>query len=141
MRIRPLGTGDYEALATLWQDSGLPHKPSGRESYEAIAAQLAITPDLLLGAWEGDRLVGAIVGTTDGRKGWLNRLAVHPDRQRRGIGRALVEAAEAALRERGLGIIGVLVEGDNPDSLAFFQALGYRLLDIRYLSKREGPEV
>jgi ribosomal protein S18 acetylase RimI-like enzyme len=141
MRIRPMKAEDYDALIELWNAAGLPYKPRGRESREAIEAQIAATPDLLLGAWEGERLVGAVIGSTDGRKGWINRLAVHPDRRRRGYGKALVAATEAALRERGLRIIAVLVEEDNGESLEFFEALGYEVLPIRYLTKRDGPHV
>ena len=141
MHIRPMKAEDYDALIELWNAAGLPYKPRGRESREAIEAQIAATPDLLLGAWEGGRLVGAVIGSTDGRKGWINRLAVHPDRRRRGYGKALVAATEAALRERGLRIIAVLVEEDNGESLEFFEALGYEVLRIRYLTKRDGPQV
>jgi GNAT superfamily N-acetyltransferase len=44
-------------------------------------------------AWEGQRLVGILRGWSDGAyDGYVCDLAVHPDHQRRGVGRALLDA-------------------------------------------------
>ena len=56
-------------------------------SKKALAAQIAAAGDLFVGAFEGERLVGSALGSVDGRaKGWINRVAVDPDRRRRGLG-------------------------------------------------------
>jgi ribosomal protein S18 acetylase RimI-like enzyme len=138
--IRELGLEDYDGLMALWQRAGLHSlKPRGRDSREALAHQLASGVQTILGLEIEDRLVGAVVATHDGRKGWINRLAVDPDCRRGGYGALLIEAAEEALREQGLRVIAALIESDNQASLALFQKVGY--LDagssIRYLSKRE----
>jgi ribosomal protein S18 acetylase RimI-like enzyme len=138
---RRLRADDYPRIVALWQAAGLPFRPQGRDSHRAFEAQLAGGTQIVLGVEVAGELVGVVVATHDGRKGWLNRLAVHPDHRRRGIARQLIAASEAALREQGIHIIAALVEGDNPASLAVLKAAGYHEHeDIRYLSKRESAE-
>jgi ribosomal protein S18 acetylase RimI-like enzyme len=48
--------------------------------------------NLVLTAWEGERLVGVLRGWTDGGfDGYICDLAVHPDFQKLGIGSALLD--------------------------------------------------
>lgn len=142
LEIRELRLRDYEELLALWARAGLSYRPRGRDSRAAIAEQLERDPQLFLGAFDGGRLVGAVVGSDDGRKGWINRLAVDPDHRRQGVARELIAEAERRLRARGRRIIAVLIEDWNDASLKLFQECGY-ILDrsILYLSKREGAEV
>ena len=62
-------------------------------------------------------------------------MAVHPDVQRGGIGRALVEAAEAYARGLGIEYMQVKTLGlSNPDpgyakTRAFYEALGFRPME------------
>ena len=87
-------------------------------------------------------MIGMIIGTDDGRKGWINRLAVEPEYQREGVANELITAVESALRKRGRKIICALVEDWNQGSLAFFKNAGYiKHDDIFYLSKREDEHV
>ena len=139
--IRDLSIADYDDLVRLWQEAGLPYRPHGRDSREAIARQMEGGTSIFLGAEQDGKLVAAVLGTHDGRKGWINRLAVHPTHRRRGIGRALVYAVEARLHGMRIGIIGSLIEDWNEDSMAFFARLGYLAhTDIVYFSKRRSPE-
>ena len=83
-----------------------------------------------------------MVVTHDGRKGWINRLAVHPSHRRQGLGRALIRAAEASLREQGIEIFAALIEPGNDVSLAVFEAAGYQdWPGIHYVSKRDRPDI
>ncbi|HEU68100.1 MAG TPA: GNAT family N-acetyltransferase [Candidatus Acetothermia bacterium] len=139
--IRDLSIADYDDLVRLWQEANLPYRPHGRDSREAIARQMEGNTSLFLGAEQDGKLVGAVLGTHDGRKGWINRLAVHPAHRRRGIGQALVCAVEARLQAMGIEIIGALIEDWNDDSMAFFARLGYVAhSDILYFSKRRSPK-
>lgn len=139
--LRGLDATDYDALIDLWASAGLPFKPQGRDTRAAFEHQLSQPMSIYLGAFQDNALIGAVLGTHDGRKGWINRLAVHPDHRSRGLGRALVEAVEARLHDGGIEIIAALVEGWNETSFEVFEALGYvRHPDIHYLSKRAGPD-
>lgn len=133
-----LSEADYDAVLALWQAAELPVRPHGRDSREQFAAQMARATQMALGVWDQDRLIGVILATHDGRKGWLNRLAVHPDYRRRGLGLNLVREAERVLSGQGMQIIAALVEDWNQASLALMQRAGYVMHpDIHYLTKRE----
>ncbi len=142
MEIRPLKIEDYEIILRLWDKAGLPYKPRGRDSYEEMKRQMENDPDLFLGVEEDGKLIGVIIATYDGRKGWLNRIAVDPAYRGRGIGLMLTRAGEEALRKRGAKIIALLVERSNQASLNLARQAGYVVArDILYLTKRESEEV
>lgn len=142
LKLRELELEDYEEIIALWERAALPYRPQGRDSRQAIAAQMERDPGLFLGAFDSGRLIGTLIGSDDGRKGWINRLAVDPEYRCRGIARRLLAEAEQRLRERGRKIIALLVEDWNKVSLNFFQRCGYVVdRSILYGSKREGPEV
>ena len=142
IQVRSLRLDDYEALIALWIRAGLPYEPSGRDSRASVSAQMKHDPELFLGAFRENKLVGVVIGTFDGRKGWVNRLAVDPRERRKGIAESLIETVENALRDRGAHVMGVLVEADNAGSIGLFQNCGYVLRqNIRYLTKRDSGQV
>jgi ribosomal protein S18 acetylase RimI-like enzyme len=142
MKTRSLTISDYDEIIALWKRSDLPFRPSGRDRKEAVQAQMAANPDFFLGAFEGDRLVGTVVVTSDGRKGWINRLAVHPDFRRKGVAKTLIRESEETLRKHGLRIFCALIEDYNKSSMQLFRKCGYKEhRDIVYFSKRDSERI
>jgi GNAT superfamily N-acetyltransferase len=142
MKTRSLTISDYDEIIALWKRSDLPFRPSGRDRKEAVQAQMAANPDFFLGAFEGDRLVGTVVVTSDGRKGWINRLAVHPDFRRKGVAKTLIRESEETLRKHGLRIFCALIEDYNKSSMQLFRKCGYKEHhDIVYFSKRDSERI
>ncbi|MGB9779106.1 MAG: GNAT family N-acetyltransferase [Candidatus Bathyarchaeales archaeon] len=142
MEIRNLTIKDYEDMVKLWSKAKLPFKPNGRDSKEAIAAQMDANPDFFLGAFDGDHLIGTVIISCDMRKGWINRLAVDPEYRLRGVAKALIAESENVLRKHGIRIVCALIEDYNVASKRLFKKLGYvEHRDIIYFSKRESEEV
>ena len=142
MDIRRLTINDYEEIVRLWLRAKLPFKPEGRDSKEAIEAQMKADPDLFLGAFEDNHLVGTVIISCDVRKGWINRLAVDPDHRHRGIAKALIAESERTLRKQGVRIFCALIEDYNATSKKLFKECGYvEHHDIKYFSKRDSDEV
>jgi ribosomal protein S18 acetylase RimI-like enzyme len=140
--IVTLSASDYEAVRHLWELAGLHIKPVGRDSQEQFAQQLAAGQQTVIGAKDKQHLIGVVVTTHDGRKGWINRLAVHPDYQRQGIGQRLIQEAERVLHEQGMHIIAALIEDHNTASLALFNHAGYSdYSEIHYVTKRDDQDV
>lgn len=123
--IRPVRAEDYEALVELWTVCGSGIEPAGREAKDAFLHQLSRFPDLFLVAVEEERVIGVVLGTHDERKGWISRLAVHPDYRRRGIAARLVSCCDTAIRRQGIGLVAALVETPNSASAAVFRKAGF----------------
>jgi len=132
---------DYEDILQLWDKAGLPYKPEGRDTRENIERELEEHPEYWIGAYEEDVLVGIVFGTDDGRKGWINRLAVTKEYRGQGIGRTLVEELEQVFEQKGFKIWATLIEPDNPEAMDFFEHLGFEDKNIKYYSKRESNKV
>lgn len=133
---------DYHEIVKLWSAAGLPFKPKGRDGKEAITGEMRANPDFFLGAFEKGHLVGIAVASCDYRKGWINRLAVHPDRRNRGIARALIDECEKTLRKQGLKLFCALIEDSNGPSMNLFKKCGYlEHREILYFSKRDSGDV
>lgn len=142
IRIRKLTIADYNKIVEIWRRSGLSFKSKGRDSRAAIKEQMDATPNLFLGAEENDELVGIIIASTEKRKGWLNRIAVVPEKRGKGIAKALTLKAEEALRKRGIKIIGLLIHKNNAPSIDLAKSLGYiPHPEILYLTKRDSDDV
>jgi len=142
LTIVALTAEDYEAVRELWEQAGLPIKAAGRDSREQFARQLADGIQKVIGARLGNRLVGIVVTTHDSRKGWINRLAVHPEFRRQGIGLRLIAEAERVLHEQGLQVVAALIEDRNQASLALFERAGYvEYPGIHYVTKRDRHDV
>ncbi|MCX7706744.1 MAG: GNAT family N-acetyltransferase [Anaerolineae bacterium] len=136
-----LTQADYTEIMALWQRAGLSVRPTGRDAPEAFNRQLTGGQQRVIGLRDGQRLIAVAVLTHDGRKGWINRLAVDPGYRRRGLASRLVTEAERWFtQELGLEIWAALIEGDNEPSLQLFEALGYQRHNVVYVSKRTRPE-
>jgi ribosomal protein S18 acetylase RimI-like enzyme len=144
VKIREFLIEDYDRVMELWAAGGLPLKPRGRDSRENIARQIRQPCVLFLVAEEGEggRIIGTVLATHDGRKGWINRLAVDAALRKRGIGARLVREAERRLEALGMDILACLIEDDNAVSMAVFEKLGYKKHpEIIYFAKRKYPGV
>ena len=80
---------------------------------------------------DAGRIVGVLVCWPEPDHLLLYSVAVAPDRQGRGHGRAMMAAAEAAARRRGLGRIVLYTNEKMPENVAYYEALGYRRFDRR----------
>ena len=140
--IEPYKKGDYKALINIWEKAGLPYKPKGRDSKERIEEEVKLDCNRFLFAFIDKKIVGSILATHDGRKGWINRVAVLPEFRNRGIAKTLVNAAEEWLDALGIGIYACQIEAYNTESVEAFKRMGYiPFEDMHYLTKRKFPEI
>jgi ribosomal protein S18 acetylase RimI-like enzyme len=90
---------------------------------------VATAPDLFFVAEVDGEVVGTVLAGWDGHRGWIYSLGVRPDRERRGIGSALLAHALAALRERGCPKVNLQVRGDNSAVVGFYERQGWKIED------------
>lgn len=140
--IQRLRVGDIDAILALWRRAGLSHRPKGRDTRDNLERRIESGHDCFFGIFDEGVLIAVILVTHDGRKGWINRLAVAPEYRRRGLARLLIARAEEHLRSEKIEIIAALIEGYNQASLDLCRKCGYNIFeDIYYLTKRNNPDV
>jgi ribosomal protein S18 acetylase RimI-like enzyme len=125
MEIRPLVDADLDAALALWART----EHLGPVPAEEVASLRRTDPDLVLAAVDGGVLVGVVLGSYDGRRGWVNRLAVDPEVRRGGVGAALLDAIEQCLRDRGCVQLNLLVYAGNDGGRRFWEARGYTVTE------------
>lgn len=120
VEIYALSTEDYAAAMALWQrcDGIRLRQENASETF------LARNSGLCLGAWEADRLIGAVLVGHDSRRAYLYHLAVAETHRRQGVGRRLVQAVLKELNRIGIPKAHLFVETDNAAGLVFWQAIG-----------------
>jgi ribosomal protein S18 acetylase RimI-like enzyme len=117
--IRPATPIDADKIVALWQACDLTRPWNDPHRDFALAVAGSRSTVLLTENGAGSVMVGF-----DGHRGWIYYLAVATDARRRGLGRALMSAAEAWLREQGAPKLQLMVREGNADALAFYAALG-----------------
>lgn len=133
LRIRTVRKSDAEALAGLLAELG--DRPDAKAVAARLAALARTGPPVLVAERGG--LVGCAawhVVTALHRPplGRLTMVAVARDARRQGIGRALVEAAEAGMRDRGCGLFEAVSDIDFSGAQGFFRKLGYQKTGYRF---------
>jgi N-acetylglutamate synthase len=137
-----LSVEDFDDIIALWRAAGLTTiKLTGRDSKEAFEAQMAKGIQAVFALRENEqadsKLIGVVMATHDTRKGWVNRLAIHPDFRGQGLSQTLIQACEDHFAAEGIGIYAAMIEETNAASLASFQKAGYHVHeDMVYVTKR-----
>jgi ribosomal protein S18 acetylase RimI-like enzyme len=124
IRIRPCRAADLSAVLQLWKRAGA--APSVTDSVAALRRRLLPYRGLFLLAWNGDTLVGSIMGGWDGWRASVARLAIDPRYRRLGLARVLVEHVEKRLRAFGATRMSCVVLADDAGGRAFWTAARYQ---------------
>jgi ribosomal protein S18 acetylase RimI-like enzyme len=127
IEVRTCRRDECPQLLALWREADA--TPSPTDSLAALEQILAEPQARVLVAERDGRIVGSVIAAWDGWRGNIYRIAVAPAHRRRGIGRVLMRAADAFLRERGASRVTALVEHDHPWAVGFWDSLqseGYR---------------
>lgn len=133
MRIRAFELGDYDAALALW--SAAEHL--GPVPLDEVEKKLTRDAQLFLVAEDDGQLVGIVMGSTDGRRGWIFRLAVDPTRRTEGIGRALITELEGRFLEIGITRVNLMVVRDNIEGTRFWERLGWSPFDDAVLYSKQ----
>jgi ribosomal protein S18 acetylase RimI-like enzyme len=141
LEVRGYLRTDHDAVVSLWR-SVFPDAPRRNDPVRDIQRKLEHDPELFLVACDAGALVGTAMAGDDGHRGWLHLVAVTPQYQRRGVGRALIAHAERLLAERGCHKLNLQVRASAAEPVAFYQRLGFRIEERVSMGKElaHGPE-
>jgi ribosomal protein S18 acetylase RimI-like enzyme len=132
--FRELQDVDVDSILTLWKRCELT-RPWNDPYKDIQFAREGKTSTVLVGEVEG-RVVASVMVGHDGHRGVLYYLAVDPDFQKRGFGKAAVGAAEEWLRERSVWKINLMVRSENEKAGRFYERLGYEINPVTSFGKR-----
>jgi len=133
VEIRPFRIEDTDAVLELWRSVGM--AGPGRSPRADIRKKLRHSPESFFVGLQEGRVVATVMAGYDGHRGWIYSLAVRPGLQRRGIGRAMVEAAETWLRGQGCRRVKLQVDPDRKEAVGFYRRLGYEVQDLVSMRK------
>lgn len=133
--IRPFTTADTTDMSALMADLGYPSTP------EQVAERMrSMSPEYYhtLVAEVGGKVIGFIgiivlpVYEYSIPIGWILALSVAEDHRRKGIGKALIAAAEDDLQSRGIEDVRLHTGLQREDAHEFYTRLGYDKTGYRF---------
>lgn len=146
VNIRTYRGGDESRIVSVWNDALLQDPIDMRMFARRVLCDANFSPQGLIIAEEDGEIIGFALAIErkiplwgadlEPDQGWITAFAVHPARRRRGVGRALFEAAEAFLKQRGKKDVLISPYAPNyfwpgidanayPDGFSFLKDQGY----------------
>lgn len=136
MNIRKMAIDDYDSIYELWiscKGMGLNHPDDSKVGIERFITR---NPDTCFVAAIDDKIVGAIMVGSDGRRGYIYHTAVHPQYRRQGIATHLVDTALQSLVQLGIHKVALVVFDQNSDGNRFWEKNGFTVRkDLVYRNK------
>lgn len=122
--IRVFALEDYEQASELWQAVGF--RGWSLLTRGQVVKKLRRDPDLFLVADLEGQVIGTVIGSWDGYRGWAHNVAVHPSHQRQGIGRILMCELEKRLWRKGARVLNLHYFNDSTGARDFYHSLGFQ---------------
>lgn len=116
----------YTQIISLWEKTNITN-PARADSYEAIEHSLQHTGTMIV-ALEGDEVIGTLWVNHDFRRLYLHHMAVNPELQNQGIGRALLSEALRIAKSTGYQA-KLEVHQDNASARHLYSSLGFKELE------------
>ena len=129
---------DIHSMLELWgSTSGIQIGLGDDEG--SLQTFLALTSTICLVIKEENLLVGTIMGTYDGRRGFIYHLAVRSGYQKKGLGKQLLESMVNEFKKQNVQKINLFVKNDNRLAMNFYQHQGWeKRQDIQVYSFTTG---
>jgi ribosomal protein S18 acetylase RimI-like enzyme len=134
MIIRPFLPADESAVIALWERCGLTRP--WNDPHQDIRRKLRVRPDLFLVGLLDGVVVASVMAGYEGHRGWINYLAVAPEHQGKGFGRAMMVEAERLLAQAGCPKVNLQVRSSNQQVIEFYRRLGYAEDNVVSMGKR-----
>lgn len=131
--IRECRIEDCANASRLWEQCGLtrPWNDPAADFYMALNS----LSSAVIGGFINEHLIATVMVGFDGHRGWVYYLGVHPDHQRRGIARRMMQGAEAWLGGKGASTLRLMVRDGNSPALAFYEKLGFERQSVAVLGR------
>ena len=122
IEIRLMKIEDYDEVFHLWSSTPGMCLRNYDDSVDGIAKFLKKNPTSNFVALFENNIIGVIMSSNDGRRGYIYHATVHPDYRDRGVGKALLRKVCDELKKEGIGKAGLLVLKDNEIGNIFWKS-------------------
>lgn len=122
---------EVEQIITLYESSGIKRPTSDKERI----ARMFANSNVVITAWEGEKLVGVARALTDfSLCCYLSDLAVCREYQSKGIGKQLIEEVK-----KGIGVIEEisLLLLSAPNATEYYPKVGFEKIENGFIIKRK----
>ena len=131
--LRPANAADAQAVAALVDAAyghyveriGFPPRPM-LDDYAQVIRDNRVTV-----AETEETIVGVIVLNADDEGFFIDNVAVHPSQHGRGVGKALLEFADAEARRAGFDSIYLYTHEKMTENISLYSRIGYEEYDRR----------
>jgi ribosomal protein S18 acetylase RimI-like enzyme len=127
MKIEKFKMQYYNDIVELWKRAGIGVGSS--DTKDGAAAVLERNPDLFLIGKEKEKVVAVVIGAFDGRRGYVHHLAVDPNYQKNGYGKAIMDDLIERFREKKVHKIHLFIEKQTNEVINFYSKLGWEIRD------------
>lgn len=131
MKIRTITLGDYDKLIRFWKAH---YFVRGIDSLKYFKLFLEKNPSLSILAEENGGIVGTVLGSFDGRRGYIQKLVVHKDYRGKGIGQELIKKVVKKLQAVGALYIPINCEREL---IPFYKKCGFTTTEQITVSKEK----
>jgi ribosomal protein S18 acetylase RimI-like enzyme len=122
-------------VLALWESAGPGIHVGRSDTLDEILKKLERDPELFLVAEREGKIIGAVMGGFDGRRGMVYHLAVTREHRQQGIGSALLKELERRLRRLGCLRCYLLVPHENTQVEPFYEARGWERMPVAIFGK------
>lgn len=120
MSFRDITIDDYDKLVPFWKTNYFVNE---HDSFERFKLFLEKNPGLSILTEENGNIVGSVLGSYDGRRGYIQKLVVDMAHRRKGLGQELMQRVIKKLKAAGVTYISLNVEGDL---VSFYEKCGFK---------------
>ena len=109
-----------EQLDNLFQAIGW--KVRGQEKWQEVLDKSSH----VLTVWDGEKVVGMGRILEDGVMCMFYDIGVHPDFQKKGVGKKIMENLINKVKDKGYASIGLFAWEENPVNIPFYEKFGFK---------------
>ncbi|MBY9013581.1 MAG: GNAT family N-acetyltransferase [Candidatus Lokiarchaeota archaeon] len=127
MKIEKFKMQYYHDIVELWRRAGIGVGSS--DTKDEVAAVLERNPDLFLVGKEDGKIMAGVIGTFDGRRGYVHHLTVDPDYQKKGYGKLIMDELIELFRNMKVHKIHLFIQKTNSQVVEFYNKFGWEIRD------------
>jgi ribosomal protein S18 acetylase RimI-like enzyme len=125
MKIEKFKIEYYNEVVELWSKAGIGVGSS--DTIDEITRVINRNPELFLIGKKDGKIVATVIGTFDGRRGYVHHLAVDPDYQKKKYGKLIMDKIIELFRKNNVHKIHLFIEKTNRQVVEFYSKLGWEI--------------